>query len=150
SPPHLGARPAPAAGARPGVAAPPPPAPRRKSPESAGAATADPDPASASSPVPALGFDSPSRCPLRGGRAGQGALQAPGRPWDLCSRCRTPSASREQTTTLPSPCEWDWEHSCTSSPKHSTAGRQRHSKIITPPKHRWAAAECPEAILPPS
>lgn len=41
---------------------------------------------------------------------------------------------REQTTALPSPCEWDWEHSCTSSPKHSTAGRQRHSKIVTPPK----------------
>lgn len=43
---------------------------------------------------PALGFDAPSRCPLRGGRAGQGALPAPGRLWDLCSRCRTPSASR--------------------------------------------------------
>uniref|UniRef100_A0A8C0FRW4 ZO2 protein n=1 Tax=Bubo bubo TaxID=30461 RepID=A0A8C0FRW4_BUBBB len=27
----------------------------------------------------------------------------------------------EQTTALPSPCEWDWEHSCTSSPKHLTA-----------------------------
>lgn len=53
SPAHLGARPAPAAGARPGVAAPPPPAPRRKSPGSAGAATADPDLASASSPAPA-------------------------------------------------------------------------------------------------
>lgn len=40
----------------------------------------------------------------------------------------------EQTTALPSPCEWDWEHSCTSSPKHHTASRQRHSKIVIPPK----------------
>lgn len=41
---------------------------------------------------------------------------------------------REQTTALPSPCEWDWEHSCTSSPKHLTASRQRHPKIIIPHK----------------
>ncbi|KAI1239939.1 Tight junction protein ZO-2, partial [Lamprotornis superbus] len=89
--------PAPAAGARPGVAAPPPPAPRRKSPDSAGAATADPEPASASAP-------------------------------------HSDSTPPEQTTALPSPCEWDWEHSCTSSPKHCTASRQRHSKIVIPPK----------------
>lgn len=42
--------------------------------------------------------------------------------------------SREQTTALPSPCEWDWEHSYTSSPKHLTASRQRHSKIVIPHK----------------
>lgn len=41
---------------------------------------------------------------------------------------------REQTTALPSPCEWDWEHSCASSPKHHTASRQQHSKIVLPPK----------------
>lgn len=41
---------------------------------------------------------------------------------------------REQTTALPSPCEWDWEHSCTSSPKHLTASRHRHSKTVIPHK----------------
>lgn len=41
---------------------------------------------------------------------------------------------REQTTALPSPCEWDWEQSCTSSPKQLTASRRRHSKIVVPHK----------------
>uniref|UniRef100_A0A803YKT6 Tight junction protein 2 n=1 Tax=Meleagris gallopavo TaxID=9103 RepID=A0A803YKT6_MELGA len=42
--------------------------------------------------------------------------------------------SREQTTALPSPCEWDWEHSCTSRPKYFTANRPKLSKINIPHK----------------
>ncbi|XP_065716717.2 tight junction protein 2 isoform X2 [Patagioenas fasciata] len=44
------------------------------------------------------------------------------------------SPTREQTSALPSPCEWDWEHSRTSSPKHLTASGQRRSKSVIPHK----------------
>lgn len=95
SPPHLGARPAPAAGARPGVAAPPPPAPRRKSPDSAGAATADPDPAPASAPVPASAPLSDSTPP---------SLPAPGRRGRARRRARSsPSAGAPPGPLLPLP-----------------------------------------------
>lgn len=82
SPPHLGARPAPAAGARPC----PHPAGNRPTRQERPRG-----PASASAPD---SNSSPRRCPLRDGGAGQGAVPAPGRPWDLCSRCRTPFVSR--------------------------------------------------------